>query len=576
MNVDALTGTPPAGQVLLRKWNGMKGVESRRTRRPTAPSAELRQGREAYGHSAWGEAYRAFTQADKASPLAADDLELLAWAAGLTGHDDELLATLERLHRAKLEAGDPVRAARAAFWLAFRLLSLGEVGRATGWLGRADRLVEQAGRPCVEKGYLLLPAGNRCLVSGDCEAAFAVGVEALAIAERFSDADLAALARSVQGRARILKGRVREGLVLLDEAIAPATLGELSPLVTGLVYCTVIAWCQRVYALDRAQEWTSALEAWCKGQPDLVTFTGACLVHRAEILELHGLWQAAGAEAQRAVQRPSRSEDQAAAWYQRAEIHRLRGEFAEAENAYRQASKFGREPQPGLSLLRMAQGRRDAAVSAIRATVGATSDRLGRVRLLPALVEILLSCGEVEEASVASGELDAFATTFESEVLSAIASHARGAVLLARGDAQSALEPLRYAFSVWQRVEAPYLAARIRLLIGKACGALGDTEGGRLELDAARAVFEELGAVSDLGRTDVPATGDRTSDARGLTARELQVLALVATGKTNKAIARELFLSEKTVDRHLSNIFTKLDVSSRAAATSYAHVHRLI
>ena len=492
------------------------------------------------------------------------------------GRDDDLLAHLERLHRGRLEAGEASRAARAAFWIAFRLFALGETGRATGWLGRAERLVEREEGPCVERGYLLLPTANRRLDAGDCDSAFATGAEAFAIGEQFGEPDLVALSRSVQGRALLRQGRVREGLTFLDEAMIPATTGELSPLVTGLIYCTVIAWCQRVYALDRAREWTSALETWCRGQPELVTFTGACLVHRAEILELHGLWRESSAEAARALGRPSRPVDLAGACYQRAEIHRLRGEFAEAEDAYRQSSQHGREPQPGLALLRLAQGRHDAAVSAIRRTAAATSDRLERVRLLPALVEILLAAGDLEEARQASGELDAIAALLQSEVLDAIAAHARGAVQLAEGDARAAVEPLRAAFGVWQRVDAPYLAARIRVLIARACRAQGDDDGARLELDAARAVFSELGAAPDLARLDSPTAAPGSADLRGLTARELQVLRLVASGKTNKVIARELFLSEKTIDRHVSNFFAKLGVSSRAAAASYAHVHGLI
>jgi DNA-binding CsgD family transcriptional regulator len=560
--------------------NGTEEVEPRRQRRAsTRKPEELRRGREAYARRAWGEAYQALSQADLDSPLDTEDLERLAWSAALLGREDDRDAVLERLHRALLDAGECVKAARAAFWLGFRLLSLGELGRATGWLSRAERLLAREGRPCVEQGYLLLPAAHHRLATGDCEGAFTIGSEALVVAERFGESDLLALARSVQGRARLKQGRIRDGFVFLDEAMLAATTGDLSPVVTGIIYCSVIDCCQRVYAVDRAREWTSALTKWCESQSELVSFTGSCMVHRAEILELHGLWSDASEEASRAVERLSLGPDPtatAAACYQRGELHRLRGEFAEAEDAYRRANDLGREPQPGLSLLRLAQGGGDAAASTIRRAVAATGDRLQRLRLLPALVEILLAVGEVDEARVASAELAEIAASLDSEVPEAMAAHARGEVQLAEGDPRAALEPLRHAFDVWQRVGAPYIAARIRMSIGMACRALGDQEGARLELDAARAVFEKLGARPDLGRLDGLTSKSPPADAKGLSARELQVLSLVASGKTNKVIARELFLSEKTVDRHVSNIFVKLGVSSRAAAASYAHVHRLI
>jgi DNA-binding CsgD family transcriptional regulator len=266
----------------------------------------------------------------------------------------------------------------------------------------------------------------------------------------------------------------------------------------------------------------------------------------------------------------------AAAYYQEAEVHRLRGEFAAAEAAYRNASRWGCEPQPGLALLRLAQGRTDAAAAAIRRVVSTNTGLLQRTRLLPAYVEIMLACGDVQEARRACGELGEIASRFDAGVLGAIAAQARGAVELAEGDPRAALGSLRRAGPVWQRVEAPYLAARVRLLVGRACQALGDDDGGRLELDAARAAFEQLGATPDVSRIDALVRGVPSCLPHDLTRRELQVLRLVAAGRTNKAIASELLLSVKTVDRHVGNILTKLDVGSRAAATAYAYEHKLV
>jgi DNA-binding NarL/FixJ family response regulator len=356
------------------------------------------------------------------------------------------------------------------------------------------------------------------------------------------------------------------------------TAGELTPIITGLIYCTVIHSCQQIYALDRSREWTAALADWCAAQPEVV-FGGNCLIHRSEILQMNGAWPEALAEARRAaehLEKTSNAQTAASAVYQEAEVHRLRGEFAEAEADYRSASRGGCEPQPGLALLRLAQGRAASAAAQIRRVVAAASERLERTRLLPACVEILLAAGAVEEARAASAELQEIANALDIEIVHAMAAQARGAVALADGDAAAAVEPLRRALAVWQRIEAPYLAARLRVLVGEACRALGDDEGAQLEREAARAVFRELGAAPDLARLDGAGHDARPARPHGLTRRELEVLALVAAGKTNKAIAAQLFLSEKTVDRHMSNIFTKLDVPSRAAATAFAYEHRLL
>ncbi|MGH6901286.1 MAG: LuxR C-terminal-related transcriptional regulator [Geminicoccaceae bacterium] len=538
----------------------------------------LERGREHYARRAWADAYRSLARADQAAALGGEDLELLAMAAYLTGRDDDYLGALERAHHAHLDADQRRRAIRCGFWLGLRLFFRGEQGRATGWMARAQRLLAHEEHECAEQGYLLLPVVEQQLAAADCEAAFATAAGAAAIGERCGDADLIACARHDQGRIRIQQGQVEQGLALLDEVMVAVSAGELSCLVTGLMYCSVIQACQEVYAFGRAREWTAALAQWCAEQPDMVAFTGVCRVHRAEIMQLRGAWQEAIEEAERARERSEGVNQQtaAAALYQQAEVHRLRGGFARAEAAYRGASQGGLEPQPGLALLRLAQGRTAAALAAIRRALGATVDRLQRTKLLPAQIEIALAAGDLEDARAACRELAEIAAGFDSGVLGALAAQARGAVELADGDASAALGSLRRAWQVWQQVEAPYAAARVRVLVGLACRALGDDDGGGLELDAARAVFEQLGAAPDLARIDALTRGAPSGRPHGLTRRELQVLRLVATGKTNKAIAAGLFVSEKTVDRHVSNIFTKLDVPSRAAATAYAYQHKLI
>ena len=546
----------------------------------------LARGRACYERREWNDAYEALSLADRCARLEADDLHRLAWSAGLTARDDEMLATQERVYQAWLDGGESLAAGRAAFWLGFRLLARGEPARASGWLSRAQRLIDAHAEDCVEQGYLLLPAAQKLLNAGEFAAADDCAGRAVQIGERFAESDLIAFGRNLQGRTCLVAGKIERGLAFLDEAMVAATSGELSPVVTGIVYCSSIAACHRVFELDRVREWTAALSSWCDANPQLGMFTGYCLVHRAEVLEMSGSWPQAVDEARRAVQRCVRAIERDAvgrAHYQEAEIHRLRGEFELAEAAYREATRSGFEPQPGLALLRLAQGDTDSAATASRRMVGATRDRLARTRFLPAHVEIMLAAGDPDAARGASEELQETAANLNTDVLTAIAARARGLVELAANRPHAVLDPVRRAFGIWQQIGAPYLAARARVLLARACLALGDADAAELELECAREVFERLGAAPDIATVDALVAqldGQESAAApsvdHGLTAREIEVLRLVAKGKTNKAIARELSLSDKTIDRHVSNIFVKVDVSSRAAATAFAYEHKLV
>ena len=554
-------------------------IQRQANKRGSAVTGKLAQGRRCYAAGAWADAFALLLQADKEVLLSVADLELLATSAYLIGQDGVFLDALDRAHGAHLSAGETTRAARCAFWLGLSLLFKGETGRGTGWLAGARRLIEGEKADCVERGYLLLPVAEQLLDAEDYDSAYATVADAVEIGNRFDEVDLVSCARHLQGRALIGQGQVEEGLALLDEAMIAVIAGELSPLMTGLIYCSVIDACQQVYALARAWEWTSALTEWCEAQPQMVAFTGTCLVHRAEIMLLHGAWRDAIEESQRACERYSQGIEQqppAAAFYQQAEVHRLRGEFEAADKAYRNASQRGYVPQPGLALLRLAQKRTDVAAAAIRRVMSATTNQLQRTRLLPSYVEIMLAVSDIENARSACRELAEIAERLDTSVLSAMAAHAQGAVELAEGEAQAALGSLRRAFEAWRQVKAPYEAARVRVLVGMACRAFGDDEGAELEFDAARAVFEQLGAAPDLARIDSLTKITPSGRPHRLTPRELQVLRLVAAGKTNKAIAVELSLSEKTVDRHVSNIFNKLDVPTRSAATAHAYQHNLI
>lgn len=536
----------------------------------------LAQARDFYGRRAWTDAYASLVCADQMQPLSREDLELLGTSAYMSGREAEFQGILERCHRAHLAAGDDTRAARFGFWLALDSLLHGQVGPATGWLARARRLIES--RDCVEHGYLLLPVAEQNLAERKTDDAQVAATSACEIGVRFDDVDLIACARHLQGRALVQRGLIREGLALLDEAMLAVVAGELSPIMTGLMYCSVIDACQQVCALSRSREWTSAFAGWCEQQPEMMAFTGTCLVHRAEILQFKGAWADAMGEAARACDRCARANRRppAGAFYQQGEIHRLQGNFTAAEDAYVQASKSGCEPQPGLALLRMAQGRLDLACAASSRAVEAATDPLRRAKLLPAYIEIMLGAGEIENARRASSELEALANDIGTDVLHAQAGHARGAVELVDCDARTALVLLSRAFDIWQQLEVPYDAARARILLGVACRSLGDTDTAALEFRAARSVLEELGAAPDLARLHAIERGEKRAHQQLLTSRELQVLRLVGAGKTNKRIARELSLSERTIDRHLSNILTKLNVSSRTAAITYAYEHKLL
>jgi DNA-binding CsgD family transcriptional regulator len=539
----------------------------------------LGNGREAYANRAWSDAYAALSAADQEAPLGAADLERLGRSAYMLGRDDDYVSSLERAHSAHLASGDVRQAVQCAFWLGHSAMFRGQAGPALGWFGRARRLLERDASDCVERGYLLIPVLLEQSSRGEFEAARATATEINEIGKRFGDRDLAALGLMEQGHALVRLGSTEDGLRLVDETMVAVGAGELSPIVAGIVYCNTIAFCRDVYEVRRAREWTDALTRWCEQQPEMVAHNGLCLVHRAEIMTMGGAWSEALLELRRLGERFTRGVlNQRAlghAAYREGEIHRLRGKFREAETAYREAARFGREPVPGLPLLRLAQGKEAAAAATIRRALDETTLPLERATLLPAAVEITVAVGDVDAARDASRELEQIAVHQESESLRASADHARGAVALAGGDARDGLVLLRSAWQAWRALEAPYEAARSLVLVGLACAELGDEDTAAVELAAARHVLESLGAAPDVAHIDA-LTRQPSPDLHGLTRRELQVLRLVASGDSNREIAAELVISERTVARHVQNIFAKLGVSSRAAASVFAAEHELL
>jgi DNA-binding CsgD family transcriptional regulator len=537
----------------------------------------LDRGRDAFARHDWPAAFDGLSAVDVRDDLGVDDLERLAIASHMVGRATEATLAWERANREAVRLGLTARAARHAIHLVIGFGQRGEMAQAGAWHARATRMLDDAGLDVVERGYLLIPEALARLEGGDSAGAFEVFERAAAIASRFADLDLATLGRLGRGQSLIAQGEIPRGVTFLDEAMIAVTTGEVSPIFAGIVYCAAIEAFGEIFDLGRAQEWTSALSRWCDAQQGLVPFRGRCLVYRTELMQFHGLWADADIEAQRACEWLSKPPVEPAigeALYRRAELRRLRGEGVTAEEDYREASQWGRRPEPGLALLRLAQGDVAAAAASIRRAIDEADD-LTRARLLEPGVEIMLAAGDTDEARVAADTLSAIADRSGAALLMAMATRAQGYVRLAMDDPRGALTVLRQAWTAWHELDALYDSARVRVAIGRACRALGDDGTAILEFEAAQRVFIQLGAAPDLAGVDALLGRAIAERPGGLSLREVEILRLVANGKTNRSIGAELGISERTVDRHVSNIFAKLDVSSRASATAYAYEHDL-
>lgn len=536
----------------------------------------LDAGREHFAHRRWRAAEEQLTLAETSGQIDGIGLEELANARILVGEQEAGESAWARAHEAYVRHHDARGAARCAFWLGLVLLLRGEMARGGGWIARSHEVLGDR-EECPEHGLLLLSAGLSAMFEERFADASSAFDEAGAIGRRTSDADVVALSQLGGGQSLLRQGRVEEGLAQLDQAMTAVEAGVLAPVLTGIIYCAVIEECQRVFDVARAREWTTALTRWCDAQPDLVAYRGQCLVYRAEVVQRHGDWDAAFDEAGRArdqLATPPGHPATGMALYRLGELHRLRGEFEEAYSAYQQANTWGFSPQPGLPLLRLAQGDLEAATSTIRRVLDDASDASTRCRVLPAAVRIFSAGADLADAELCVDELARRAHELDAPLLIAHADHCAGLVRLAREQPQPSLEPLMSALAAWREFEAPYEEALTRIEIGTAYGAIGDADSAQLELNTARELLVGLGATPDVGRLDtLRDVGDH--HAHGLSLRELQVLRLLATGATNRAIGEQLYISTRTVDRHVSNLYTKLGVSTRAAAVTYAHHHRL-
>jgi DNA-binding CsgD family transcriptional regulator len=520
----------------------------------------------------WAKEYAELSASDAA--LAPEDLERFATAAHLVGEEEQALRLLDHAHSAYLDSGASEKAARAAFWLVIHLRYAGQAAQAAGWLARLRHILDDHDPDGKQSYLLLLLEGISLIQAGAANEAIPLLELAATGARAAKDDDIFVLTGLNRGRCLVLLGQTPAALATLDEIMVDVIAERVAPEIVGLAYCSVISLCMERFDIQRAGEWTRALTGWCAAQSGLMPYRGECQVHRAEIFQLHGSWAAATEEAGQVSRRLATDGLVAgAAHYRLAELHRLQDQLNLADREYAVAAGCGCEVQPGLALLRLAQGKPAVGIAGLDRALAESRDPAKRSLLLAAKVEVALAAGTIDAARTALAELEKNADTIETPYMAALVAHAAGQLRLAEDDPQAALPLLRRAWALWQQVDAPYEAARTRVQVSAACLALGDDDAARMELDAARTVFEQLGAQADLVSL---APTDGAAPGHPLTARECEVLALVAQGHTNRRIATILFLSEKTVARHLSNIFTKIDVNSRAAATAYAYEHGLV
>lgn len=538
-----------------------------------AVAGDVDRARQAYARGDWPDAYELWSEADLAG-LPPTDLDDFATAAELLGHHDTTVVALQLEFRLHEQAGDPQGAVRAAVRLAMSCATHGEPALFSGWSARAQSLLADVGEDSAEAGWVAFTRMFAHLGRGEIPQASLQADLATEAGRRNRDPDLVAMGLTGQGRLRLYTDRIPDGLACLDEAMVRVIAGECTPVIAGHVYCTAIEGCQEISDFGRVAEWTAALERWCSAQPGLLLFTGQCALHRGQLFRMHGDWAEALDELELAAQRYVEAGSPDAIGLtsrESGDVLRLRGDLDEADVAYQRAADHGCDPQPGLALLWLARGQDAAALAAVERMLVEDVGAVARCRVLPAAVEVFLASGHVDRARSAAGELSSLAC---SEVLAAMAAECSGAVELADDDPAGALPFLRKAGQMWARASAPYDAARAGVLRGRALARLGDLDASRRELEAARDCFRRLGARPAADR--VSSLLAPAAPPAGLTPREVEVLRLVATGRTNPQIAAGLVLSEKTVARHLSNIFTKLDVRSRTAAAAYAYEHGLM
>lgn len=537
------------------------------------PTPHLVRSRELHLSSRWEEACAEYAAADAAEPLAVEDLASYAEAAQVSAHGDEAAALLHRVFDLRVQADELDDAAEVAFWLWWVLVNSNQIVEASGWLQQATRVL---GPAAATSPWLRCPEAMMHSTMGD----YARAGELLGKVVRDGRGEVVPWALCMWGQALIEEGRLGEGLDRLEEAMSILLRRGLSPRVTPWVYCAGVRGSCMARDFTRARAWSRSMVGWLDSLSSLGgAYLGNCRIYRSRLMCLNGAWTDALEE----ISEVCDDLDGYAGWicghafYQLAEVRRLRGEREAAEAAYLRAAEHGCPTQPGLALLRLADGEIGTASAGIRRALTEAISKVDRLDLLKAAVTIYLEAGQVDAAREAVAEFAEIAGESTTAVIEAETATIRGALAIAEGDPGRALPFLRRAVNAWQEQETPYEVATLNVLIGQACRALDDADGARIEFAAARETFTRLGALQDLARLDaIVSPGDATSRTHGLTPREIEVLRLIAKGRPNRTIAGELHLSERTVHRHVANIFTKLGVDSRTAAVTHAIKHRLI
>lgn len=530
--------------------------------------SRLEEGRRAHAEQDWPRAFECLNGEDL-DRLTADDLGALADAAWWLGKLDESVAARERAYRTRAEAGDRLGAAMEAFSLSLALGDKGADAAASGWRSRAYGLVEEDPES-VPAGFLLSMEADDAFHLGAIDECLTKARATIEIGKKNKDPTLIAWGTHLEGLGLIKGGEVDKGWARLDESMVAVTTARLKPSWAGLMHCGMLLACEEFGDPRRGWQWVEATERWLGTVPGAVLYPGVCRIHKVHFMQLRGTWSAAEQEARAACAELIDVHVFTAArgYYEIAEIKRLQGDYETAQDLYTKAHHLGWDPQPGLALLRLAQGRVPAAAAGLRRVLDETANPLARAQLLPHQIEVALAAGDVEGATKAAEELDRLAAGYRGPFMSAAAAAGRGAVLVAGGDFREALPVLREAMTLWLRLDCRYELARLRLLLATALDEVGDHDGASLERGAALEAFENLGALPDAQR--VRAMLGRVQRPRGLSPREVEVLKLIAAGRSNKEIASDLFISENTVARHVQNIFAKTGVASRSAATSFA------